>query len=74
MASIRNSNYYEIGLVHPQVRNPLNLPVYMNDYSDELDSIDSNGEINVSEEPGLGVVCDYEYAKKFLVDTLVIEN
>ena len=74
MASIRNSNYYEIGLVHPQLRNPLNLPVYKNDYSDELDSIDSSGEITVSEEPGLGVVYDYEYARKFLVDTLVIEN
>ena len=73
MASIRNSNYYEMGLVHPQLSNPLNLPVYKNDYSDELDSIDSNGEITVAEDPGLGVVYDYEYAKKFLVDTFVIE-
>ena len=72
MASIRNSNYYEMGLVHPKLPNPLNIPVYKNDYSDELDSVDSNGEITVSEDPGLGVIYDYDYSKKFLVDTLVI--
>jgi len=72
MASIRNSNYYEMGLVHPKLPNPLNIPVYKNDYSDELDSVDSNGEITISEDPGLGVIYDYDYSKKFLVDTLVI--
>ena len=40
---------------------------------DRLDSIDSDGNITVSEDPGLGVEYDYEYAKKFLVDTLVID-
>ena len=73
MAAIRNSNYYEMGLLHPQLPNPANIPVYKNDYSDELDSIDSDGNITVSEDPGLGVEYDYEYAKKFLVDSLVID-
>ena len=36
-------------------------------------SFDSDGNITVSEDPGLGVEYDYEYAKKFLVDTLVID-
>ena len=73
MAAIRNSNYYEMGLLHPQLSNPANIPVYKNDYSDEIDSIDSDGYINVSEDPGLGVEYDYEYAKKFLIDTLVLD-
>lgn len=45
----------------------------MNDYTDEIDSIDSEGNINVSEEPGLGVEYDYEYAKKYLIDSLEID-
>lgn len=73
MASIRNSNYYEMGLVHPKVPNPLNLPVYKNDYSDELESVDSNGEISVPDTPGLGVVYDYDYAKNFLVESVVFD-
>ena len=73
MAAIRNSNYYEMGLLHPELSNPANIPVYKNDYSDEIDSIDSDGYINVSEDPGLGVEYDYEYAKKFLIDTLVLD-
>ena len=38
MAAMRNSNYYELGLIHPKVH-PFHAPVYLN-YEDHLDSID----------------------------------
>ena len=73
LIKLPNTNNYEMGLVHPKTSNPLNIPIYKNDYSDELDSIDSNGKITVYEDPSLGVIYDYDYAKKFLLDTLVID-
>ena len=73
MAAIRNSNFYEMGLVHPELSNPASIPVYKNDYRDEIDTIDSDGYVTVSEDPGLGVEYDYDYAKKFLIDSLVID-
>ena len=46
-----------------------NYPIYKNDYCDELDSVDENGEITVSEDLSLGVIYDYDYAMKILLDT-----
>lgn len=39
----------------------------------KIDTIDSDGYVTVSEDPGLGVEYDYDYAKKFLIDSLVID-
>jgi L-alanine-DL-glutamate epimerase-like enolase superfamily enzyme len=63
MASIRNSNYYEMGLVHPKLGNFIP-PVYKDDYRDELDSIDPNGCVNVPAGNGLGVVYDWDFINK----------
>ncbi|HET7323112.1 MAG TPA: enolase C-terminal domain-like protein [Halococcus sp.] len=60
MAAIRNTNYYEMALVHPEVENPVP-PVYLGDYADRLDSIDENGTVPVPDGPGLGVEYDWEY-------------
>ena len=57
MAATRNSNYYELGLVHPRVR-PFHAPVYTSGYSDEIDAIDRNGHVAVPDLPGLGVTFD----------------
>ena len=57
MAAMRNSNYYELGLIHPRV-DPFHAPVYLN-YEDHLDSIDENGEVSVPEGPGFGVELDW---------------
>jgi L-alanine-DL-glutamate epimerase-like enolase superfamily enzyme len=59
MASIRNTNYYELGLVHPDVRNA-KPPVYT-DFSDDLDAIDENGHVPVPDGPGLGVTIDWDW-------------
>jgi L-alanine-DL-glutamate epimerase-like enolase superfamily enzyme len=62
MASIRNANYYELGLVHPNAPSS-GPPIYTN-YSDSLDAIDKNGCVPVPEGPGLGVELDWDFIEK----------
>ncbi len=59
-ASIRNTNYYELALVGPDCPNAVP-PVYACDYSDQLDTIDSNGHVTVPCGPGLGVTYDWDF-------------
>ncbi|KXA88708.1 mandelate racemase [candidate division MSBL1 archaeon SCGC-AAA259A05] len=63
MAATRNSNYYEMALVHPKIKN-LTPPVYESDYSDQLDSIDSEGYVNVPDGAGLGVEYDWGFIEE----------
>jgi L-alanine-DL-glutamate epimerase-like enolase superfamily enzyme len=60
MAAIRNANYYEMALVHPDCENT-QAPVYAGGYEDQLDSIDSDGTVPVPDGPGLGVEYDWDY-------------
>ena len=48
--------------MHPKV-DPFHAPVYLN-YEDKLDSIDENGNVSVSDGPGLGVELDWDYIEK----------
>lgn len=59
MAATRNTNYYELALVHP-IANNTTPPVY-DDYSDAIDAIDDDGTVPVPDGPGLGVDYDWEY-------------
>ena len=61
MTSIRNTNYYEMGLVHPKSPGVF-LPIYL-DYRDGLDAIDKNGCVYAPTGPGLGVHLDWQYIK-----------
>ena len=61
MAAMRNTNYYELGLVHPQTAST-GPPVYTN-YSDTLESIDENGHVPVPDGPGLGVDIDWDFVE-----------
>ena len=72
MAAIRNTNYYELGLVHPKVRSERN-PVYTGDYSDALDAIDARGQVPVPQGPGLGVGIDWDYVRHRQVAAVVYE-
>jgi L-alanine-DL-glutamate epimerase-like enolase superfamily enzyme len=72
MAAIRNTNYYELGLVHPKVRSERN-PVYTGDYSDALDAIDARGQVPVPQAPGLGVGIDWDYVRRRQVAAVVYE-
>jgi L-alanine-DL-glutamate epimerase-like enolase superfamily enzyme len=73
MAAIRNSNFYELGLVHPKLPNIACPPVYKNGYSDELDSIDADGCVDVPQGPGLGVVYDWSAMEEFRTEEYLIE-
>jgi L-alanine-DL-glutamate epimerase-like enolase superfamily enzyme len=67
---MRNTNWYEVALVHPNATNPLP-KVYACDYSDDLDAVDSQGCFPVPQGPGLGVTYDWEFIDKHRVDTHV---
>lgn len=74
MASIRNTNYYELGLVNPKVgpRKPL-CPIFADDYSDDLDAIDAHGCVPVPQGPGLGVTINWEWVRANEVGKVVYE-
>jgi len=60
IAACRNSNYYEMALVHPKCQNT-QPPVYEGGYSDMMDAVDDDGTVPVPDGPGLGVEYDWEY-------------
>ena len=64
MASIRNTNYYELGLVTPKVKRT-HAPVYQDpSMLDELDSADASGCVSVPEGPGLGAEIDWDWVRQ----------
>ena len=72
MASLRNTNYYELGLVHPYIdktKPPIMPPVY----TDELSNIDADGCVAVPQGPGLGVELDWDWIEAHKVDTAVFD-
>ena len=60
MAATRNSNYYEMALVHPAAQLPAP-PVYQGDYEDSLEAVEPDGTVAVPDDPGLGVTYDWDY-------------
>jgi len=73
VAAIRNTNYYEWGLVHPRLRGEP-YPFCLTEYGDGLlDAIDSDGCVGVPEGPGLGVPIDWDYVRSHAVDVAIIE-
>jgi len=72
MAAIRNTNYYELGLVHPKMGRAAP-PIYLDGYSDELDAIDSNRNVQPPEKPGIGVEIDWAFIEKNQTDRTVFE-
>ncbi len=64
MAAIRNTNYYEMGLVHPKVSpRSAHAPIYADGYTDDLRSIDEHGHVPVPTGPGLGVEIDWDWVR-----------
>jgi len=60
MAAIRNTNYYELALVGPDMPNAV-LPVYACGYGDQLDDIGADGCVGVPTGAGLGVAYDWDF-------------
>ena len=61
MAAIRNTNYYELGLVHPKAPSHGEIPLYRDGYRDTLDAVDGKGHVPVPKGPGLGVEIDWDW-------------
>lgn len=72
MAAIRNTNYYELGLVHPSIK-ANKPPLYADGYSDELDAVDSRGHVPVPQGPGLGVTLDWDFIRRHETGKVVYE-
>jgi L-alanine-DL-glutamate epimerase-like enolase superfamily enzyme len=73
MASIRNTNYYELGLLTPKLKRT-HAPVYKDlSLLDELESADGNGRVSVPEGPGLGAEIDWEWVRKHEVGVVTYE-
>jgi L-alanine-DL-glutamate epimerase-like enolase superfamily enzyme len=63
MTSIRNTNFYEMGLVHPCNKGTFVSHLYAN-YEDSLEAIDEQGNVYAPEGPGLGVEFDWDWIEK----------
>lgn len=63
MAAMRNTNYYEMGLLHPRV-GPFHAQVYTDGYRDTIDAVDESGCVDVPDGPGLGVEYDWDFITK----------
>lgn len=61
IAATRNTNYYEMALVHPDCQNTMP-PIYEGDYSDLMGAVDG-GFVSVPDDPGLGVDYNWGYVK-----------
>lgn len=71
MTSIRNTNYYEMGLVNP--KSPGTFATCYADYRDALDAIDEKGCVYAPEGPGLGVTLDWDWINAHIVDRVKID-
>jgi L-alanine-DL-glutamate epimerase-like enolase superfamily enzyme len=73
VAATRNTNYYELGLVHPDSGTPsLEPPVYADGYTDNLESSE-DGTFAVPDGPGLGVTYDWSYVEDNETRRVVID-
>jgi L-alanine-DL-glutamate epimerase-like enolase superfamily enzyme len=73
MAALARSSYYEMNLVHPRTANPWSLPVYGDDYADQLETIDGEGRVPVPQRPGLGITYDWQAIEAQAVERRVIK-
>ena len=73
MAAIRNTNYYEMGLLHPKAPASHEPNLYI-DYHDDLEAIDSNGHVSIPQGPGLGVDINWEWVERNRVSVVEYGN
>jgi L-alanine-DL-glutamate epimerase-like enolase superfamily enzyme len=73
LGAVKNANYYEVVWVHPNLYNT-EPPVYKNHQITGLDCIDSEGMVNIPQEPGLGMVFDWDYITKNSTGRIVLEE
>ena len=72
MSAIRNTNFFEVGLVHPLVKT-IWPSIYQN-YSDDLDCIDNEGNVYAPDGPVIGVDIDWDWIKHHKVGEEIISG
>ena len=65
IAAIRNTNYYELSGSHSKTGNQNYIPVYKDDYRDDMDASDKSGHFPVPQGPGLGVEYDWDLISRW---------
>lgn len=74
MASIRNTNYFELGVGIHKVHET-KAPIFSDrQWMDEIDSVDKDGCIDVPEGPGLGVPLDWDFINSHKTGTTVFDE
>jgi L-alanine-DL-glutamate epimerase-like enolase superfamily enzyme len=69
MSALRNTNYYEMSLVHPMTPEiGRSMGIYADGYRDALDVVDADGCVGVPEGPGLGVTYDWDFIERHQVE------
>lgn len=68
MSAVRNTNYFEHGLLHPQV-------TWMNHqgFVDPVEVLNPDGTIDIPDGPGMGVEIDWEFVDERATDRTLIE-
>ncbi len=72
MAAIRNTNYYEMGLLHPKAPASHDPDLYI-DYHDTLEGVDEQGHVPIPQGPGLGVEINWEWVNKNRVSMVTLD-
>ncbi|AWT60684.1 MAG: N-succinyl-L-Arg/Lys racemase [Candidatus Moanabacter tarae] len=72
IAAVRNTNYYEYGLLNPKVENT-KPPIYPAEFLDELHNIGKDGHVIVPQGPGLGVEINWDFVEKNRVGSVIYD-
>jgi L-alanine-DL-glutamate epimerase-like enolase superfamily enzyme len=72
MAAVRNSNFYELGLVLPDGTNIHAPPVYSSNYSDGYSGLNAQGYVHTPDGPGLGVTYDWDKIRNLQTDRVML--
>ena len=72
MSSIRNTNFFEVGLVHPNVET-IWPPIY-EDYHDNLDCIDPEGNVYAPDGSGIGVNLNWDWINHHKIGEEIISK
>ena len=72
MTSIRDTNFYEMGLVHPKIRT-YRPDIYI-DYNDNLDGINKTVKVLAPEGHGIGVDIDWDWGGFHSIDSFNIAD
>lgn len=69
LSAIRNSNYFEHGLLHPQID-----WLGSQGYTHRIEEINEDGTISVPDDPGLGAEIDWEFIDENSTNHILIDG